>query len=483
MSHWHVPRAARITVMLMTFYADPAAFAAPAVESAPPLPHPALLPADSASAEEALHWLERRIERDPEDITALNMLGNRYLQRMRESGNATYLQLASSAARASLAILSAERNAGALNVLTQVEFATHDFIAARDHARLLTQLAPDDAYPYQILGDTLLELGDYHQAEVTFRQMQQSDAAEPLTRVGTEQRLARVAALHGDWDAARHRLVVALNLALSRPAPPRESVAWCWWQLGEIAFAVGDYVEAEKYDRAALTTFPGYFRAIASLGRVRAARGDIAGAISRYEEAVRILPDPAFVAALGDLYTLAKRATDATRQYQLVEAIARLGAAGGSMYNRQLALFYADHDIKHEIAYAMAVREYAARRDVYGADAVAWTALKADKLPEAKVAIMEALRLQTRDARLFYHAAMIARAAADQSTARDYFERAMALNPQFDPLQGAVARAILAKEFSSEHRTMFERAATWTRSRSAAVREDDESHYGNSNRR
>jgi tetratricopeptide (TPR) repeat protein len=356
-----------------------------------------------------------------------------------------------------LTILAAERNAGALNVLTQVEFATHDFIAARDHARLLTRLAPGEAHPYQILGDTLLELGDYEQADAAFRQIQ-SNAEEPLTRIGTEQRLARVAALHGDWIGARRRLVVALNLALSRPAPPRESVAWCWWQLGEIAFAIGHYAEAEKYDRAALTTFPDYFRAIASLGRVRAARGDIAAAISRYEEAVRILPDPAFVAALGDLYTLAKRATDASRQYVLVEATARLGAAAGSMYNRQLALFYADHDIKPEIAYAMAVREYVVRRDVYGADALAWTSLKAGKLAEAKLAIMEALRLHTRDARLFYHAAMIARAAADQSSARDYLEQALALNPQFDPLQGAVARAILTKEFSSEHRTRFKHA-------------------------
>lgn len=465
MAHSSLTRTATATLAMMALCGGAVTHASPAAGSAVPLPRPALLPADSAAAAAALHWLERRTERDPEDIMALNMLGSRYLERMRETGNATYVQLAASAAQRSLATLPAERNPGALNVLTKVEFATHDFSAARDHARQLTQLAPEEAYPYQILGDTLLELGDYEQADAIFREMQQRDNSEPLTRVGTEQRLARVDALHGDWAAARQRLELALNLALSRPAPPRETVAWCWWQLGETAFAVGHYAEAERYDRAALITFPGYFRAIASLGRVRAARGDLPGAIRRYETAVRILPDPTFLAALGDLYTLAKRKTDAARQYQLVEAIARLSAAGGSLYNRQLALYYADHDMKPDVAYAMAEREYSVRRDIYGADAVAWTALKAGHLTEAQAAIAEALRLNTRDARLFYHAAMIARAAPDRSTARGYLEQVMALNPQFDPLQGATARSIYSQEFFSPRRMVHERTT--------AVRDDD----------
>jgi tetratricopeptide (TPR) repeat protein len=413
------------------------------------LPRPALLPGNPEAEQATLDWLERRVQRDPEDIMALNMLGNRYLQRMRETGNATYVQLAAKAARSSLASVAAEHNSGALNLLTQVEFATHDFAAARDHARSLAQLAPEEAYPYQILGDALLELGDYDQAVAVFRRMKQSDNSEPLIRIGTEQRLARLDALHGDWDSARRRLVLALNLALSRPKPPRETVAWSWWQLGEIAFAVGDYPNAEQYDRAALITFPGYFRATASLGRVRAARGDLAGAIANYEAAVRILPDPTFLAALGDLYTIAKRPSDAAKQYQLVEAIARLGAAGGSIYDRQLALFYADHDLKPELAYALAKKEYGLRRDIYGADALAWTAFKADHLAEAQMEIKEALRLGTRDAKLFYHAAMISRSAADRAAAHRYLDQAMALNPRFDPLQDAIARSIQAQEFSS----------------------------------
>ncbi len=89
------------------------------------------------------------------------------------------------------------------------------------------------------------------------------------------------------------------------------------------------------------------------------------------------------------------------------------------------------------------MREYEVRRDIYGADAVAWTALKAGKINEAQTAMRDALRLGTRDARLFYHAGMIARAAGEVSAARDYLQRSLALNPQFDPLQALIATRAL----------------------------------------
>jgi tetratricopeptide (TPR) repeat protein len=176
---------------------------------------------------------------------------------------------------------------------------------------------------------------------------------------------------------------------------------------------------------------------------VRAALGDLPDAIQQYERAVRILPDLQFVAALGDLYKLAGREKEAATQYALVEQIGHLSATSGALYNRQLALFYADHDMKAEAAYADAVKEYEARQDIYGADAVAWTALKAGKTREAQAAIKEALKLGTRDAKLFYHAGMIARAAGQKDAARDYLKRALTLNPQFDALQAVIARNAL----------------------------------------
>jgi tetratricopeptide (TPR) repeat protein len=397
--------------------------------------------AGADGSEQAIRFLEDRIKRDPDDFIALNKLTGYYLSRLRETGNSAWLDLAARAARNSLKAIPAERNPGGLSLLAQVEIAGHDFASARDHAEQLAQLDSRKGYPYLLLGDSLMELGDYEAARSAFREMEKRGSAD----VAAKTRLARMAALMGDNARAERLYIDALNLAVESVPPSRETIAWVRWQLGETAFSSGDYDRAEKHYRDSLVTFPDYYRALAGLGRALAAKGDMNGAIEHYERAVRILPDPAFVAALGDLYQLAGRAKDAEAQYALCEQTARISAAGGRLYNRQLALYYADHDLKSGDAYQLAKSEYERRRDIYGADALAWTALKAGKIDEARQAAREALRLGAQDAKLFYHAGMIARAAGDRATAQDYLQRALKLNPRFDPRQSQVAKQALAE--------------------------------------
>lgn len=387
-----------------------------------------------------MRFLENRVRSDSEDFGAYNKLAGLYLQRARETDDLAFLELAKRAAQSSLAIIPPEQNTGGLGALAQAEFSAHDFTSARDHARQLTKIDGGKSYPYLLLGDALLELGDYEEAERTLRQ---------AVRVGggisqsSEPRFGRLALLRGDHAQARNHYANALALALNSAAPSGETVAWLHWQLGETAFATGDYAAAERHYRDALTTLPDYLRAVAALGRARAAQGDLPAGIKMFEQVVQRLPDPTFIATLGDFYSLAGREAEAAAQYKLVEQIARLSETNGVLYNRQLALFYADHDLKPQEAYALALKEYETRRDIYGADAVAWTAFKAGKIEEAQAAMKEALRLGTRDARLFYHAGLIARAAGDKSTARNSLQQALKLNPQFDPLQASRARLAL----------------------------------------
>src|SRR5262249_45671131 len=157
----------------------------------------------------------------------------------------SYLKLASKAARSSLATLPVEQNVGGLVAMAQVEYASHEFAAARDHALRLTQLEPGKSYSFQILGDALLELGEYGKAEASYRTMEQLSGIQGLTRSAIEQRLARVSALHGDVSASQKHLKTALSLVQALADPPTETVAWCHWQLGETAFMVGDYATAE----------------------------------------------------------------------------------------------------------------------------------------------------------------------------------------------------------------------------------------------
>jgi tetratricopeptide (TPR) repeat protein len=126
----------------------------------------------------------------PDDITAQNKLGGYYLQTLRETGNLTYLELATRAAQASLKAVPAEVNRGGLSLLAQTEFAGHNFAAARDYAQQLVQLDGGKAYPYQLLGDAQLELGEYDACHDTIKKLAQLAPND----MATETRLARLAA-------------------------------------------------------------------------------------------------------------------------------------------------------------------------------------------------------------------------------------------------------------------------------------------------
>ena len=308
------------------------------------IPPASPLPSDEAANRETILLLEQRTKTDPEDFIAQNKLAGYYLQQVRETGDLTYLKLAAHASQTSVTTLPPEHNLDGLAELTQVELTSHDFLAAQDHALQLIELQPDKSFPRQMLGDALLELGRYDEAKKAYWLMEQFGGVQGLTRVAIEQRIARQALLHGEPRTATEHFRKALRTALAIPVPQRETVAWCRWQLGETAFLTGGYAEGERHYRDALITFPNYFRALASLGKVRAARGDFAGAAQQYEKAISIFPDPSYVAALGDVYHLLGREQDAAAQYKLVGVIAHLNLAGGNLYNRQEAMFYADHD-------------------------------------------------------------------------------------------------------------------------------------------
>jgi tetratricopeptide (TPR) repeat protein len=108
------------------------------------------------------------------------------------------------------------------------------------------------------------------------------------------------------------------------------------------------------------------------------------------------------------------------RQFELVEYIGRLNEINKVLYNRELAYFYADHDIKPKEGLELALRELDYRRDVYAYDVVAWNLYRNGKFAEARTAIDQALRLGTQDAKLFFHAGMIYESLGEKTKAKEF---------------------------------------------------------------
>ena len=102
-----------------------------------------------------------------------------------------------------------------------------------------------------------------------------------------------------------------------------------------------------------------------------------------------------------------------------------MGQAAGSVYDRQLVLFAADHDRGVRAAVEMARAELEVRADIYGFDALAWALFKAGRLDEAAAAADQALSLGTPDPRLAYHAGMIAAAREETERARELLTAAL----------------------------------------------------------
>jgi tetratricopeptide (TPR) repeat protein len=390
------------------------------------------------SHDSSIRFLESRLASDPDDFTAWNRLAPLYLQRLRETGSLDYLILARRAVDRSLSI-NPDRNLIARSIQCRVQFSSHEFAASRDIAKQLVTAEPNQPYAHMYLGDAYLELGDYAAAAESYAKM--IDLGGPTTEALC--RTAHAAFLHGQASLATDKFRSALDSAQLQSPPNSETVAWIDCQLSDVCFFTGDYPAAEARARDALNAFPNYFRARAALARTLAAQDKFDTAITEYEKSIATYPDPISIAALGDLYHLTARERDAQSQYHLIEQITKLNKFAGILYNRNIAVFYANHDINLDLAYQMALTEYQSRKDIYGADALAWTAYKSHHLDEARAAIAESLKLHTQDPTLFYHAGMIEFTAGSRPAARNYPEQALKLSPHFDPLQLPIARHTL----------------------------------------
>ena len=133
-------------------------------------PLPALAPFKDPDAA-TLAFLQKRVAADPDDVTAQNRLASECLRRLRLSGDLAWLDRAAEAARRSLASVPASQNPAGLAAQAKVQFESHRFLDAVATLRLMRQYAEDKPYTLALLGDALLEAGDYDAAADAYRDL------------------------------------------------------------------------------------------------------------------------------------------------------------------------------------------------------------------------------------------------------------------------------------------------------------------------
>lgn len=389
----------------------------------------ALRPSDTVRQVTAL---QDRLRQSPDDPRLLTALGGAYLQRARDTGDASYYARAEQALRRA-----AERQPDNVDSLTQLgvlALARHQFREARDLAEQARVLNPDRALIYGVIGDALVELGEYPQAVTTVQRM-----VDLRPNLSSYARVSYLRELHGDLPGA----IDAMQRAVRAGGPAAENAAWTQTQLALLYFGQGDLVSAEAEARATLALHGDYIPGQVALARVHAARSEWEPALQLLRHAVDVTPLPEYATLLGDVYRAAGRPEEAAAQDALVRATAQLQRAGGMAVDMEMALFEADHGGDPATTVAQARQAYRDRPSIHGADTLAWALYRAGLMDEARFYSQEALRLGTRDALLHYHAGMIALAAGDRATARQSLDTALSINPYFSLPHATEARAAL----------------------------------------
>ena len=375
---------------------------------------------------------ENQIKLAPGKPDGYNLLAAAYAQKARETSDFNFNKRAEEALEKSLTV--APENYDALKLRAKLLLTYHRFTEALTEAQRAQKLRPDDHDLYGALTDAYVELGDYERAVESAQTMVdlRPDAA-------SYSRVSYLRSLTGDTEGA----IKAMDVAV-KAADPRDPEAMAWYRvhLGDELMNLGSANAAEREYEKALLIFPDYPLALAAKGRALVRAGKLQEAVAFYERSQNRAPLPETIVALGDLYQKLGRTDDAKRQYDLVEFVEKTSAAGAT-YSRQLAMFWADHDQKLDEALAIMERERSGRADIFTCDALAWALFKNNRIDEAKKSIDEALRLGTRDARIFYHAGMIYNAAGDRAKARTFLKLAFATNSTFDLLQTGIARQTL----------------------------------------
>jgi tetratricopeptide (TPR) repeat protein len=383
----------------------------------------------SRAAADPVAALQRRVAANPRDAQALTELGLAYQQRARETGDPSWYPKSDGVLRKALILK--PRNALTLSGLGSLALARHRFATALVLGRRAVTLDPGEARHRGVVGDALIELGQYDAAFRSFDRM-----ASLAPGVSSYTRISYARELLGRPAAA----IIPMRLAADGASG--EAYAWTRVQLGKLYFSLGRIDAAARQHELALRALPGYVHALDALAQVEAARGHLRRAIVLERRAVDTIPLPQFVATLGDLYGAAGRPAEARRQYALIGAMDRLLGANGVRTDLEVALFDVDHGIKLGRALRRARLAHRARPGIEADDVLAWALARNGHCGEALGYSRRALRLGTRDALKYFHRGMIERCLGHRAESRSWFRRALELNPHFSILWAPTARRL-----------------------------------------
>jgi len=377
--------------------------------------------------------LEEQVRLEPRDASALTQLGFAYQLRWRETADASYLPRSELALRR--AIRFGTEDADAVLGLGSLALIRHEFRQGLAYGERARRLLPGSARPYGVMGDALVELGRY---DVAFGAFDRMVSLRPS--LASYARVAYARELTGNLAGAASAMRLALEASGGEPEP----TGWALVELSKLELSLGRVGVSEREARSALKAFPGYPNALIQLAHVDAVRGRFGAAVGDARRAADAVPTAQAVSLLADLLERTGRKAEARRQRATVGVVERLLRASGVRVDLESAVYQADNRIAPAKTVELARKARAARPSIYGDDALAWALARAGRCDEALPLAARALRLGTRDPLLFFHRGYAEACAGNRAAMRQWYGRALDVNPEFSVRWAPIARAALA---------------------------------------
>ncbi len=359
------------------------------------------------------------------------MVGDVLAQMQRDSGATKFYDHAESVYREALRLR--PQTLDALTGMAWVTGGRHVFDQSMDWAKQALAVDENCIFAYGILGDAELELGHYDSALDHYQKMM--DLRPDLS---SWSRGAHLLWITGDKSKAMWLMEKAIHAG----APFAENTAWCRAKLANMLFHDGAMLPAQKIIDPALESGTKNVHILLMAAKIAAAQQDFPTATKHYRSLLQAPPNLDALIGLSDL-AQAQGKTDEAKAYdqQVVELHAKHLQSGVHDHGT-MAKFYADRDRDLVAALRMA-EEHKLTNNVTEADTLAWVYFKNGDLPKAVATMKRALKYNTPDAELHYHAGMIAAGFGDSTSAKKHLQTALSFNPNFNSRHAPLAQQAL----------------------------------------
>jgi tetratricopeptide (TPR) repeat protein len=383
-------------------------------------PHTGTTPTD-----QNIRRIQQLAERAGEPVSYLEQLGWAYIAKARRHSDPGFYTLAEQCAVCMMT--KHPHSAESLLLHGHVLHNLHQFQAGEDVARQLVAQR-GLSFDYGLLGDVLMEQGRLTEAAEAYQHMMdQKPSPQAYSRA------AHLRWLTGDLQGAS----TLMRMAVSGFRDP-EAAAWAQVRLGLYELQAGSVSQAAKRLDAVLVNLPDYAPALMARGRIGLTQETPEAALASLRYAAQLNPLPEYQWLLIDGLRAAGHAAEADDvEMQLMQR-------GEANDRRTFALYLATTAQHVNTAVRLAEEEILARADVFTVDALAWALHAAGRHQEAWTQMQRAMAVGTQDARLFYHAGIIAASVEQQPQAAHYLAAASTIQQMLLPSERQHLRTTVA---------------------------------------